>query len=264
MERSTSSSTTYNLGELRVLVSPPRVVTEVSSGRCWFPDILQFSTGEIMLNHSINADTNENTANAQAVYLSGDGGATFEFTYDVNGFHNGGGEPRICLPDGRIVGTSTFLKPDPPGQGRTFVAHRWTYDQGGRRYTVEPWGTRVEGLPRDVLPYPTPSRTWWNCINWFSDIVPLEDGAWSSTISMRFSGDVRESTVAVASRDEGRRWSYRSTVAGPDDVPGAVSEGFDEPCLLRLDSRELLCISRVGDVGRESLARCYSSDDGHT
>jgi hypothetical protein len=129
---------------------------------------------------------------------------------------------------------------------------------------VEPWGASVEGLPCDLLPYKNPSRTWWTHINWFGDIVQLEDGTWLSTISMRFTGDVLASTVAVASSDEGRRWRYRSTIAGADDVPGDPSEGFDEPCLLRLDSGELLCVSRVGGKGPEPLARCYSHDDGHT
>ena len=63
-----------------------------------------------MLNHSVNGDSNDNAANAQAVYLSTNGGRTFDFAYDVNGFHNAGGEPPVSLPDGRIVGTSTFLE----------------------------------------------------------------------------------------------------------------------------------------------------------
>jgi len=251
------------MGDLQVRLSAPRVVAETSAGRCWYPDILKFSTGELMLNYSVNADTNENTANAQAVCLSFDGGTTFDFAYDVNGFHNGGGEPRVSLPDGRIAGTSTFLKPDAPGEARSFAAHRWTYDRGGRRYSVEPWGARVEGLPRGVPPYPNPSRTWWSRINWFSDIVPLEDGSWVSTISLRFAGDELETTVAVASRDEGRHWRYLSTIAGPADTPGA-GEGFDEPCLLPLDSGELLCISRVGSGADQPLARSYSADGGRT
>jgi len=255
--------TSYAMNGLRARLSAPRVVADTSVGRCWYPDILKFATGELMLNYSVNADTNENTANAQAVCLSFDGGATFDFTYDVNGFHNGGGEPRVSLPDGRIVGTSTFLKPDAPGDARSFAAHRWTYDRGGRRYSVEPWGAKVEGLPHGVPPYPAPSRTWWSRINWFSDIVPLEDGSWVSTISLRFAGDELESTVAVASPDEGRHWEYLSTIAGPADTPGA-NEGFDEPCLLRLDSGELLCVSRVGSGADQQLARSYSPDGGQT
>ena len=124
---------TIALNGLRGELSRPRVVAETAHGHCWYPDLLQFSTGELMLNHSLNGDANDNLSNAQAVYLSTDGGQSFGFAYDVNGFHNGGGEPRIALLDGRIVGTSTFLKPSPQGDARRFVAHRWTYDRGGRR-----------------------------------------------------------------------------------------------------------------------------------
>ena len=251
------------LDGLEVTLRAPRVVAETRSGRCWYPDLLKFATGELMLNHSVNADANDNESNAQAVYISTDGGGTFEFRYDVNGFHNAGGEPRLSLADGRIVGTSTFLKPSPAGQKRRFVAHRWTYDSGGRRYGVEPWGAVVEGLPRDVAAYPTPSRTWWSRINWFSDIVRLSGGPWVSTLSMRFEGDERETTVALASRDEGRHWRYLSTVADADSVPDA-EEGFDEPCLMQLSDGDLMCVSRVGCLQHQKLARAYSHDGGET
>lgn len=257
----TRSEEILELDRLRIAMSRPRVVAEVSAGHCWYPDLLQFSTGELMLNHSLNADANANQHNSQAVYLSEDRGKTFEYVYDVNGFHNGGGEPRVSMPDGRIIGTSTFLKPDPPDQKRRFVAHRWTYDKGGKRYAVEPWGAVVEGLPKDVSPWPRKSRTWWSRINWFTDIVPLKNGQLLCTLSLRFSHDKLESTVALSSEDDGRTWKYLSTIAGPNAVPDA-SEGFDEPCLLQLSTGELMCVSRVGSG--QKLARSYSKDNGKT
>lgn len=244
-------------------ISKPRIIASEKDGRCWYPAILKFSTGEIMLNYSVNADANDNTANAQAVCISGDQGRTFDFCYDVNGFHNGCGEPRITLSDGRIIGTSTFLKPPAPGKSREFFAHRWIYDNGGRRYTIEPWGSKVSSLPGDVLQFPGASRTWWNRINWFSDIVAVNDGSWISTISMRFEGDELETTVAVKSDDEGRTWKYISTIASPSDVPWA-KEGFDEPCLINLGNDKLMCISRVGSGMDQPLARAISYDAGLT
>jgi hypothetical protein len=252
-----------NLKGLTLTLSRPRVVAEASVGRCWYPDLLKFSTGELMLNYSLNADANDNLHNSQVVCVSTDQGRTFSLTYDVNGFHNSGGEPRISLADGRIVGTSAFLKPDPQGQWRRFVAHYWTHENGGRRYTVDPWQATVEGLPRDVERFPTPSRTWWGRINWFSDIVELEGGRWISTISMRFRGDRRESTHAVISTDGGHHWRYLSTIAAADAVPDA-KEGFDEPCLIRLADGDLMCVSRVGPHEDQKLARTYSSDGGKT
>jgi len=251
------------LAGMRLLLSKPRVVAETSVGHCWYPDILKFSTGEIMLNHSLNADANTNQHNSQAVLISADQGEKFDFAYDVNGFHNGGGEVRVSLPDGRIVGVSTFLQPDPPGQARRFAAHRWTYSLGGRKYSVEPWAAKVEGLPREVMTYPEPSRTWWARINWFSDIVILDSGRFVTTLSLRFDGDERESTVTLVSDDEGYCWSYLSTVAGTDAVADA-KEGFDEPCLIQLENGDLMCVSRVGSGQDQKLARAYSSDEGQT
>ncbi|HVF09280.1 MAG TPA: sialidase family protein [Abditibacteriaceae bacterium] len=251
------------LNGLQLQAGVPRVVAETGVGHCWYPDLLQFSTGELMLNYSLNDDSNDNQANAQAVRISTDGGSTFPFAYDVNGFHNSGGEPRLSLPDGRIIGTSTFLKPDPPDQARRFVAHYWCYDRGGQRYCVEPWGASVEGLPRDVKPRAEQSRTWWSHINWFSDILQLDDKSLITTLSMRFAGDELETTVALRSKDEGRHWHYLSTIAGADAVPDA-NEGFDEPCLVQLEDGELMCISRVGSSAGQFLARTYSSDGGST
>lgn len=251
------------LDGLRAQLSIPRVVAQSLGGRCWFPDLLQFSTGELMLNHSLNADSNGNDANAQAVMISNDGGKRFDFAYDVSGFHNGGGEVRLSLPDGRIVGVSTFLRPDPPTQSRRFVAHRWTYDRGGKRYMVEPWGATVEGLPRDPEPLGTTSRTWWSRVNWFGDVVPIGTRRWVTTLSLRHAGDLLETTVALESEDEGRNWQYLSTIAAADSIPDAA-EGFDEPCLIQLEDGDLMCVSRVGCGEEQKLARTYSADGGRS
>ena len=69
-----SNPSVIDLSRLRLHVEPPRAVTGTDQGHCWFPDLLRFSTGELMLNHSLNVDSNSNTFNAQAVLLSGDGG----------------------------------------------------------------------------------------------------------------------------------------------------------------------------------------------
>jgi len=254
------------LGPLRAILSKPRVVAETSRGRCWYPDLLKFSTGELMLNHSLNADSNDNEHNSQAVYVSTDDGRTFDFAYDVDGFYNSGGEPRISLSDGRIVGMSSVLKPDPRAPEQRLLAHCWCYDQGGRRYVVEPWGVVVEGLPRQVAGGEPPSRTSWVRGSWFSDILVLDDGSWLSTIHAQFRGDERLSTVAVVSGDSGRHWRYLSTLAAPDDVPNGL-DGPCEPCLARLAGGDLMCIMRAGQGHKQpgqQLARTYSSDGGRS
>ena len=256
---------TVKFAKMNVELEAPRAVAEEES-RCWYPDILQFSTGELMITYSLNADANANIMNTQVVILSDDGGKNWgksHFPYDVNGFHNAGGEVRVSLPDGRIVGTSTFLRADPPDQKRDFAAHYWCYDRGGRRYSVEPWGALIRGLPKDVESWAVPSRTWWHRINWYGDIVILDDGRFLTTLSLRYEGDSLETTVALISGDEGKNWEYLSTVAGPEDIPDA-KEGFDEPCMIRLASGDVMCVSRVGSGEDQKLARTFSSDQGKT
>ena len=54
--RSTINEEKIDLCSLRVTLKKLRVVAERSHGHCWLPDLLRFSTGELMLNHSLNPD----------------------------------------------------------------------------------------------------------------------------------------------------------------------------------------------------------------
>lgn len=266
----------------RVKFGRPRVAVE-SSDRCWYPDLLRFSTGELLLSYSLNEDSNTSLVTAQAVLLSDDDGQTWGkvlHEYDVNGFHNGNGEIRWSTDDGTILGMGTYVQPDPPGQMRRFAAHHWKYDKGGRRYTVEPWGATIEGLPRSVRPWSeegagnrleavmafderwdTQSRWWGASLNAFGEAIALGDGSVGTPISLRFDGDDLESTVFIVSSDDGYTWTYRATMTDQHAVPGAI-EGFDEASLVRLEDGRLLCVSRVGDS--QALYKTYSNDDGHS
>ncbi len=254
-----------NLDGLRVTLKKPRVVAETSQGHCWYPDLLQFSTGQFMLVHSLNADRNDNLHNTQAVYLSTDQCHTFDFAYDVNGFQNGGGEPRLSLDDGRIVGMSSYFKPDPAHPQKRFLAHRWCYDQGGRRYVVEPWSVTLEGLPREVKSYQG-SRTAWVLITCFSDILVRDDGCWLACLHLAYEGDEKATVVAIASENEGLCWRYLATIARPEDAPHSL-EGFGEPTIAELSNGEIICIMRVGQHHKQPdqwLTRSSSSDGGRS
>jgi hypothetical protein len=98
----------HRLDEANLRLSVPREAARVDAGRCRYPDLLRFACGQLMLHHSLNADANTNAANAQAADLSGDGGASSHFAYDVNGFHNVGSEAWPSQADGGTIGTSTF------------------------------------------------------------------------------------------------------------------------------------------------------------
>jgi hypothetical protein len=252
------------LDGLQLTLSKPRpIVQGVPRAYLWFPDLLRFRGGELMLTTNIGADS-VHSQSAQAVYLSKDRGQSFAHAYDIGAFQLGAGEPRISLPDRRIVGPASFLRPDPPGQARAFRTHYWTYQNGGDRCQFDAWDVTVEGFPADVVLDAKGRFTWAN-IYWFGDIVPVDDHRWISTITLRYAGQNLWGTEAVVSQDQGRSWRWLSTIAGPDAVPSsAPNEGFDEPSLIRLSCGRLMCVSRVGPGVNYPLARTFSSDGGKT
>jgi len=249
----------YSLGDLQFTAGTPRVVAE-GVGFCWYPAIRRFSSGELMIGYSLNPDSNENLVNVTGISLSSDKGATWARHCDVTGLS---GRLDISLPDGTLAGPNQPFKPDPPGQWRSFVGNYGRFEQGGQRYTVELWGTRIEGLPRDVKPHAVQSRTRWAQLSPFRDTIELEPGRLMSTSYMTFDGDDRYSTVVMISEDEGRTWHYLSTVCGAEAGAGA-REGFCESSLVRLEDGDLMCVGRMGGGRDQLLARTYSSDEGKT
>src|SRR5438093_281808 len=131
---------------LRVELAEPRLVDE-GVGHCWFPDLVEFPGGKLLLTHSLGADA-LNLVSGQAVMVSGNHGRSWDATYDVAQ----GPAVKVGLPDGAIGGPSYYLYPDPPEQARRFVAHYMRIDDSGQRYLFEPWSVRVEGIPRDLGP----------------------------------------------------------------------------------------------------------------
>ena len=229
-------------------------------GYCWYPDLLNFSSGELMLTYSLNADSSHLLHRAQAVLISRNKGRTWDFAYDVEGFHQANGEVRLSLSDGSLAGpSSSNLRPDPPGQGRRFRAHYWRYEEGGRRYSVEPWSVLIEGFPRDAVLY-TGSRGEPRTASHFAgEAVEIEKGRFIATFKNFGQGDRRWHTLVFVSEDEGRTWHYLSTVCGPDAVPDS-REGPNESSMIQLGDGDLMAVLRVG----QKLARTYSSDGGKT
>ncbi|MCW5854338.1 MAG: hypothetical protein KIT87_29990, partial [Anaerolineae bacterium] len=144
------------LGEARVRLGEPRQVTEGVDYH-WFPSLAKFPTGELMLSHLLVADTNENHLNGNGVCISRDHGETWDAPYEVTGFI-GGCAVRVPLPDGGLGAPGYYAYPDPTGRSTGLVGHYETFTDGGRRYSLEPWAVRIEGLPRPVAPSPYTGR----------------------------------------------------------------------------------------------------------
>lgn len=245
------------LGGLRFTAGTPRIVAE-GLGFCWYPSIRRFPTGELLVSYSKNPDSAENLTNVNGLSLSKDEGATWSQHADVSGLS---GRLNISLSDGSLAGPNQPYKPDPLGQWRTFVGNFGRIGKGGQQYSVDLWGARIEGLPRDVKARTVQSPTRWAEISPFTHIIELEPGRHLATTYLTFAGDDRYSTVVMTSEDEGRTWHYLSTVATAED--GADSwEGFCESALVRLEDGDLMCVGRMGGGRDQLLARSYSSDEG--
>ena len=245
------------LGGLRFTAGTPRIVAE-GLGFCWYPSIRRFPTGELLVSYSKNPDSAENLTNVNGLSLSKDEGATWSQHADVSGLS---GRLNISLSDGSLAGPNQPYKPDPLGQWRTFVGNYGRIGKGGQQYSVDLWGARIEGLPRDVKARTVQSPTRWAEISPFTHIIELEPGRHLATTYLTFAGDDRYSTVVMTSEDEGRTWHYLSTVATAAD--GADSwEGFCESSLVRLEDGDLMCVGRMGGGRDQLLARSYSSDEG--
>lgn len=245
------------LGGLRFTAGTPLIVAE-GLGFCWYPSIRRFPTGELLVSYSKNPDSAENLTNVNGISLSKDEGATWSQHADVSGLS---GRLNISLSDGSLAGPNQPYKPDPLGQWRTFVGNYGRIGKGGQQYSVDLWGARIEGLPRDVKARTVQSPTRWAEISPFTHIIELEPGRHLATTYLTFAGDDRYSTVVMTSEDEGRIWHYLSTVATAED--GADSwEGFCESSLVRLEDGDLMCVGRMGGGRDQLLARSYSSDEG--
>ncbi|MCZ0937103.1 MAG: sialidase family protein, partial [Caldilineaceae bacterium] len=218
----------------------------------------RFPTGELLVSYSKNPDSAENLTNVNGLSLSKDEGATWSQHADVSGLS---GRLNISLSDGSLAGPNQPYKPDPLGQWRTFVGNYGRIGKGGQQYSVDLWGARIEGLPRDVKARTVQSPTRWAEISPFTHIIELEPGRHLATTYLTFAGDDRYSTVVMTSEDGGRTWHYLSTVANAED--GADSwEGFCESSLVRLEDGDLMCVGRMGGGRDQLLARSYSSDEG--
>lgn len=251
-----------DLQGLRVTLSDPIQISQ-GVGHHWFPHITRFPSGELWNSVSVVADAHSILARAQAIYISFDGGQSWEHRYTLT---EAGRGRKVVKGNGDIQALG-HVYPDPPGQWRTFSGNYMRYGEGGRLITIESQGMRLEGLPRDIEPY-TPDKVFPGTANPGQQLFNGDgfefEGRLLTTMYGRFAGDPLYTCFVVVSEDDGRTWRYLSTIASAEDVPGSVKEGPCEPSMIPLETGELMCVMRVGGGSQWNLARAYSGDGGRT
>ena len=65
-----------SLPGVKLKLGTPQQVAE-GIGHCWFPNLAQFATGEVLLTHGLMADSEGNLLYAQKVFVSPDEGMTW-------------------------------------------------------------------------------------------------------------------------------------------------------------------------------------------
>ncbi|MHB1485550.1 MAG: sialidase family protein [Saccharofermentanales bacterium] len=111
-------------------------------------------------------------------------------------------------------------------------------------------------LPQDQYQYPENEN---GGFEFHRTIIVTPDGSLQGTMYGKYAGDIMFRVIWVKSIDDGKNWTFVSTVAY-DDSLGV--EGYCEPVVARCKDNSLLCIMRIGSF--YPLYQCRSTDNGLT
>ncbi|MDB6169551.1 MAG: hypothetical protein JWM88_2415 [Verrucomicrobia bacterium] len=246
----------------------------------YFPSLQMLSTGELICDFSLDADTDDVEGNFWGYVISKDGGRTW-------GMRNTGGmlyreasytrDP--SLPDGSLEIVAGYPLPGPGDDYRNLQASSARLSAGGNTIL----------LSRDVqihLPQPAVRRKMDGTIHdsgtlglgkikeaaliLFSGTTSASrDGGWLTTMYGKLEGDEFFRTIVVKADRAGKNWQYLSTIAGDEEARAALAregekkaEGFGEPRMVRLPDGRLLVVMRRGS--NNVMYKSWSEDDGRT
>jgi len=193
--------------------------------------------------------------------VSRDGGRTWQPSPHIPMAHQ--------LRSGTILGLAMRTDPVPDRPGY-FAGTRFISTDGGKTVSKDETVAHVPEATGGIghAPYPGP-------IFWHS-IVEQPDGSLLAAMYGWFRSDTspvpgqpgsyRYRTFVVASRDQGKTWSYVSTVAYD---PQIGTEGYCEPVIRRVPGGDLLVLLRTGGNNRpywqdNPLCQTRSTDGGRT
>lgn len=263
------SGTLHSLSNgLRFTVEGPFVAGR-GKGHFWRPRFVPTGNESVAL--IVNDHYDEFlTYNRGLLFRSTDGGRSFDEGWAVapTGWANGYDPVRkqsIILPYDEIH----FDDPE----HRSFRASSVRYDAFSGEISVRPGKMHIAGFPRGVsssnyylAPRNRPLVPFERPVMFFhGHIIPTEDGSGLITTMFGTWEGPADATphlhlVCVGSQDGGKTWTYRSTIAAPEDVD-FEQNGPGEASLARASDGTVLCVFRVDGTG-SSFYTCRSSDDG--
>lgn len=256
-----ATAVSYKVGGVTLHVGVPSIAASKATGFFWFPGLEKHADGRLIVDASLNADSNDNSSNTLANYRASSFAGPFAFAYNIDGF--AAVKPLLSLPDGSIEGGEYNLTPVPNDQTPTtvFKCRRSIYKNDGT-YAPVSNAVTVSGFPATVKPY-TSSPTVFARISWFGEIIQITDTTWISQLQVMYNTDTKWTTCCIRSTDRGYNWTYIGEIGGPADVP-ATTEAFSEASMCRVPDGRVMAVSRTGTGGGDNFYRAYSSDNGVT
>lgn len=259
-------TTLPGMTKLRVSVKegttfPVHLVEEAGWGNATHPYIVRVSDERLALTYWVAGDgSRRGRSHVAWPAYSDDGGRSWEFGNPYNwisepdvemmmsideggefrGFNLGMFFSPVVLPDGErvvfsrhVVGDSAFSRP--------YQVIR-SLDGGETWYPPEESSVHFpEEIGRPVFAIAE------------SSAVATEDGRILKAAFVRVNMRDKYSTYLFESKDRGRTFSYKSTIATPKDAPWSIL-GPCEPALTLLPNGELLAIMRTGAGGQKGLS----------
>ncbi|MBL9215579.1 MAG: exo-alpha-sialidase [Opitutaceae bacterium] len=246
----------------------------------YFPSLQQLSTGELICDFSLNADTDDIEGSFWGYVVSTDGGRTWGMRYTGGCIYREAAYTRDpALPDGSLLMVAGYPLPGPGDDYRNLRATSCRLSDQGRtaRYAwdvgirlPQPAARVKMDVQTDNFAALGPGRIKEAAVMLFSGtMVPARDGGWLTAMYGKFEGDRGFRTLIVRSGAAGQEWDYVGTVAGDEQTAAALaregepkSEGFCEPRMVRLPDGRLFIVMRRGSNNR--MYRSWSDDEGRT
>ena len=224
-----------------------------NTGHFWFPSLHKVGEDTLICAVIRSADVAQGKWPAE-LFLSEDAGSTWRPDQAIDSY----GHTSIRRDPSTTLMMPYELWPVSPDDRKNGAApgNMLTRASDGS-LVVEPREVRFGDFPAPLAEYHEDELL----LHHTGNILRLPGGSLLTTLYGKFDGDERYSSFAVVSDDNGFTWSYRSTVAAGDAVPGAP-EGPNESDTQLLDNGDLLCLYRVG--GGWDFHKSYSQDEGLT
>lgn len=247
----------------------------------YFPSVQMLSTGELICDFSLDADTNDVEGNFWAYVISRDKGRTWGMRNTDGFLYREAAYLRDpAAPDGSLPIVAGYPLPTGNDDYRHLTACSVRLSDGGntalfaRDVTIDLEQPVMRQKMDDTI-HGSGSlglgKIKEAALMLFSGTIvrAVKGGGYLTTMYGKFEADKYYRTIVVQSDAAGKAWHYVTTVAGDAEAEAALkreheekSEGFCEPRMIRLRDGRLLIVMRRGS--NNLMYQSWSDDEGRS